>query len=187
MKPTGLTLVELLVTLAIVAILLRLGAPAFRDLTAANRSAAALNQLVGAVTLARASAVTHYRVVTLCPGAQRTCFGRDEWHRGALVFVDGDADGKVGSGDAVLRRLPPIDAGGRIYWRSFRNRTFLQFRPNGYTPSQNGSFLYCAADRDRRSARMLILNAQGRLRPARDADGDGVVEDSGGKPVSCPG
>jgi type IV fimbrial biogenesis protein FimT len=186
MKPAGLTLVELLVTLVIVAIMLRLAAPAFRDLTAASRSSAALNHLIGAVALARSSAVTHYDTVTLCPGAERACLGRDQWHRGALVFLDRDGDGRLDGEDAVLRRLPSLDAGGRIYWRSFRNRSYLQFLPKGYTPWQNGHFLYCAASGNPKEARMLILNVQGRLRPARDSNGDGVVEDASGKPVSCP-
>jgi len=33
---------------------------------------------------------------------------------------------------------------------------------------------------------MIILNAQGRVRVARDVDGDGIVEDAAGRPVSCP-
>jgi hypothetical protein len=33
---------------------------------------------------------------------------------------------------------------------------------------------------------MVILNAQGRLRPAGDRDGDGIAEDAEGNPVHCP-
>lgn len=186
MKVAGLTLIELLVALLIAALLLRLALPAFHDLTAASSSAAALNQLIGSVNLARSSAVTHHAAVTLCPGAERSCFGRDQWHRGALLFLDRDRDGRVDAGEPVLRRLPPIDGGGRIYWRSFRNRTYLRFVPRGYTQWQNGSFLYCPPDGAARGARMIILNAQGRVRAARDSNGDGVVEDASGRAVSCP-
>jgi len=186
MRIAGLTLVELLVTLVIAALLMGLALPAFLELTAASRSTAALNQLIGSVHLARSSAVTHHATVTLCPGAGRSCFGRDQWHRGALLFLDRDGDGRVDDDEPVLRRLPPVDGGGRIYWRSFRNRTYLRFVPRGYTQWQNGSFLYCPAGGEARRARMIILNAQGRVRAARDGNGDGVVEDASGRPVSCP-
>jgi type IV fimbrial biogenesis protein FimT len=186
MRTAGLTLIELLVALVIAALLLRLALPAFRDLTTATSSAAVLNQLIGSVNLARSSAVTHHATVTLCPGAERSCFGRDQWHRGALLFLDRDHDGRVDGGEPVLRRLPPIDSGGRIYWRSFRNRAYLRFVPRGYTQWQNGSFLYCPADGRAQGARMIILNAQGRVRAARDSNGDGIVEDASGRPVSCP-
>ncbi len=186
MKAAGLSLAELLVTLAIAAILFGLAAPAFRDLTAANQSAAALNQLIGAVATARSAAITHHALVTLCPGAAGACLGRDQWHRGALLFEDRDGNGRVGRGETVLQRLPGFDGGGRVYWRSFRNRSYLQFLPRGYTQWQNGNFLYCSADRNPRRTRMMILNVLGRVRVARDSNGDGIVEDAAGKPVTCP-
>jgi len=186
MKTEGLTLVELLVTLVIAGILLRMAAPAFSDLTAASRSTAALNQLIGAVNLARSTAVTHYGTVTLCPGAGQACFARDQWHRGALLFLDRNGNGRLEADDPILGRLPPFDDGGRVYWRSFRNRAYLQFQARGYTAWQNAYFLYCPASRDPRGARMVVLNAQGRIRVARDRNGDGVVEDAAGRPVSCP-
>ena len=186
MKASGLSLVELLVTLVIAGLLMRIGAPAFRDLTAGTRSSAALNQLIGAVQYARSMAITRRTTVTLCPGMDRACFGRDQWHRGALLFQDQNGDGQIQAGDSVLSRLPGIAADGRVYWRSFRNRTYLQFLPRGYTAWQNGSFLYCSASRAAREARMVILNAQGRIRRAEDRNGDGIVEDASGKPVSCP-
>ena len=185
MKAAGLTLIELLVTFAIAAVLISVALPAMRGLVAGNKSAAALNQLVGAVTLARSAAITHHATVTLCPGYERTCLGRDQWHKGALLFLDRNANGKLERADPVLSRLPSF-SNGRVYWRSFGNRTYLQFIARGYTAWQNGNFLYCPANRADTEARLIILNAQGRIRPARDRNGDGVVEDAAGKPVKCP-
>lgn len=186
MKPDGLSLVELLVTLAVAAVLTGMAVPAFRDLVADRRGSAAINQIVGAVQYARNAAVTHHATVTLCPGTDRRCLARDQWHRGALLFLDRNGNGVLEANDPVLGRLPSLDDGGRIYWRSFRNRGYLQFMPRGYTAWQNGNFLYCAAGGAATEARMVILNPQGRLRIARDRNGDGIVEDAAGRPVSCP-
>jgi type IV fimbrial biogenesis protein FimT len=186
MRRSGLTLVELLIALAIAAVLMAAAAPSFRSLAAARRSDSALNHLIAAVHYARSAAITSRTTVTLCPGSGNACLGRDQWHHGALVFADDDADGVLDPGETVLTRLPPLEPGDRIYWRSFRNRTFLQFRPSGYTIWQNGHFLYCPADGHPARARMIILNAQGRVRVARDQDGDGVAEDAQGRPLTCP-
>jgi type IV fimbrial biogenesis protein FimT len=182
----GFTLVELMAAVALAAVLLSLALPSFQRLLAAQRAAAAVNQMVGAVNLARALAITTGRIVTLCPGSGGVCLGRNQWHLGALVFLDRDGNGRLDGDERVARGLPPLAPGERLYWRSFRNRSYLQFHPRGYTQWQNGNFLYCPPDNDPRHARMLVINAAGRVRPARDADGDGIAEDAGGDPVQCP-
>jgi len=186
MAARGFTVIELMATLAVAALLLSLAAPSFQRLIATHRSAAAMNQMAGAVNLARSLAVTSGAVVTLCPGRGSECLGRDQWHRGALIFVDHNRNGTLDADERVDRALPPLEPGERIYWRSFRNRTYLQFHARGYTRWQNGNFLYCSPGGDAGLARMAIINPPGRLRSARDRDGDGVVEDAAGRPVVCP-
>jgi type IV fimbrial biogenesis protein FimT len=186
MAERGFTLPELLVTLAIAAAAMAIAVPAFNDLLAANRATAALNQIVGAISVARTEAILQRRTVTLCPGADGICQGRDQWHHGALVFIDADRNGRIDEGERVVATLPPLQPGERIYWRSFRNRSYLQFHPRGFTDWQNGNFLYCPRDGQPRHARMVILNAQGRVRVARDADGDGVAEDADDAALRCP-
>jgi len=186
MRERAFTLAELLAALAVAAVALALAVPAFDDLLAGRRATAALDQIVGGIAVARTEAILQGRPVTLCPARATACLGRDRWHEGALIFVDDNGDGQRNDGERVLAALPPLPPGARLYWRSFRNRSFLQFQPRGYTDWQNGHFLYCPPDGRPRHARMAIVNAQGRVRIARDADGDGVVEDAGGAPLRCP-
>jgi len=76
--------------------------------------------------------------------------------------------------------------GARVYWRSFRNRSYLQINATGLTNWQNGHLLYCPANGDVHFARAVIINAQGRVRNAADSNGDGIVEDANGDPLVCP-
>jgi type IV fimbrial biogenesis protein FimT len=125
--------------------------------------------------------------VTVCPSSDAmSCGARDTWHAGTLIFADPNRNGAREPNESVLRWLPGLDHRGRIYWRSFRNRSYLQFTATGMTDWQNGNFLYCPANRDPHFAREVILNAQARPRKAPDANRDGIVEDANGDSVRCP-
>ena len=200
-KCTGLTLVELLTTLAVAGILVASASGGAGHLLGQHRASAAVNQMLGAVRFARHAAVAHRSPVTLCPAdgaqslqpgsprgnpSQESCGRRNTWHNGALVFLDRNANGRFDGSDALLRRMPRLGEGERFYWRSFRNRSYLMIRPSGLTDWQNGNFLYCPESDDPRLARQIVINAQARVRHARDSDGDGIVEDARGRAVVCP-
>lgn len=184
-RPYGASLTELLTALAIAAVLAGVAAPGMSTLVARGQGDAAMAQMVAAIRYARHLAVTRGTTATLCPGTGARCGRRDSWHEGALIFLDGDNNGRVDAADEIVRRLPPLPRGHRLRWRSFRNRKSLSLRPTGLTNWQNGNMLLCPPDNDPKKARQLIINAQGRVRLAHDTDGDGVVEGGNGRPVSC--
>jgi Tfp pilus assembly protein FimT len=94
-RHTGLTLVELMVTLAVAIVLLGVGIPAFLSLQANSRAAALANQVVTALTLARMEALGRGASTAVCPRGEDdsdgtpTCGGAADWvRRGWMVFVD---------------------------------------------------------------------------------------------------
>ena len=182
----GVTLAEMLTALAASALLMAVALPSFDGLLERERAAGAINQMLAAVQFTRAAAVSHRVTAALCPGAGDRCGPRNSWHDGALAFLDPNGNGRRDSGEEILMRLPLLPAGHRMYWRAFRNRTALVFRPSGLTDWQNGNILYCPPDGDARLARQVVLNVQGRARRAIDTDGDGIVEDASGRRVTCP-
>jgi type IV fimbrial biogenesis protein FimT len=176
----GTTTTELLIALAVAGVLGSIAAPSMRHFHQQQQSVAAVNQMIVAVQFARHAAVAHRTTVTLCPSFDlENCAARDQWHAGAIVFTDANGNGHRDPGDVVLRGFGPLPGDGRIYWRSFRNRTYLQMTPTGLTNWQNGNFLYCPANGDPTLARGVIVNAQGRVRTARDRD-------ASGRPLACP-
>lgn len=102
----GLTLIELLTTLALAVILLTLGVPAFNDLMARHRVTTAVNGLFSDFQSARSEALKRGVRVALCTGGEVdsgfACSAGD-WHAGYLVFTDDDGDGAVGNPTEVLR------------------------------------------------------------------------------------
>lgn len=84
----GFTLVELMVALAVLAIVIGVGIPKFRSITAANRLATSSNQIVLALQTARAEAIRRNQRVMLCPTATgQNCQGSN-WNRFVVFQVD---------------------------------------------------------------------------------------------------
>lgn len=98
----GFTLVELLLTIAILGALSMVALPAFNEMIRTNRLTVTTNQLIGTLSLARSEAVKQGRNVTLC---QRLTSGAETcetsstltgtWSPGWVIFkgdMDGDPD-----------------------------------------------------------------------------------------------
>ena len=74
---SGITLLELLIVIAIMAALLTLSVPSFTDKVSEWRSRAQAMRLLSAINLARSRAVRLDKEITLCPGESpfSTCSG----------------------------------------------------------------------------------------------------------------
>lgn len=179
----GYTLLEALVTLAIAGLLTALAVPGYRELTARNRGSAAVNELFGALQLARESATFYRTTTTMCPSAGAGC-GTD-WGAGYLIFVDRNGNGVPDPNDRVLARGTALHGGASLSWRSFRRRPFLQYTSRGLTHAENGSFVYCSGAGAADPALKIVINTAGRARLVRDDSLDGRFDDGSG-PSGCP-
>jgi len=105
----GLTLIELLTTLALAAILLTLGVPAFNEVMARHRMTTAANGLLADVHLARSEALKRGVRVALCTGGETgsgfACSADGDWHQGYLIFIDPDANLAVEDASEVMRAV----------------------------------------------------------------------------------
>lgn len=100
---TGFTLVELMIVLALAAILLTVGVPSFSTMIQNNRIVTQTNGFVSSLHLARSEAVKRGMPVSICPtadptSATPTCADSSNWATGWLVFTD--AGGSAGSYDS---------------------------------------------------------------------------------------
>ena len=100
LRQRGLTLVELVVTIAILAILVTVGIPGFQALVAQNRATTTANDLLASLQFARSAAISNAQDVTVCPGVS-SCTSGGQWQGGWIVLGTAD-DGSA----EVLRQHP---------------------------------------------------------------------------------
>lgn len=95
-RHAGFTILELMITVSILAILLGIGVPAFNDIIRKNRLANETNKLVKALNLARLESAKRGVPVAVCPAALNAdpnaapscAVGATNWANGWLVFTD---------------------------------------------------------------------------------------------------
>jgi type IV fimbrial biogenesis protein FimT len=104
-RGSGFTLIELMMTLTIAAILLAIGVPSFQYVTRANRAASEINALLGDMQFARGEAIKEGQTVTICAAnaAGTQCAGTTAWNSGWIVFSDTGVIGTVDGTDAILK------------------------------------------------------------------------------------
>lgn len=99
----GFTLIELMVTIAIVAILAAIAFPSFRYTLRNNRAATATNDLMASFSLARSEAVRSARGSGICTSTDGVNCG-GTWDDGWMVWINNDADtAPGGANDRVVR------------------------------------------------------------------------------------
>lgn len=105
---TGLTLIELLIVITLVAILMGIGVPSYRYVTTSNRMATEVNSLLGDLQYARSEAAREGQYVTVCAAQSTstpTCAASTtaNWQNGWIIFSDVNNDGTIESTEPVLR------------------------------------------------------------------------------------
>lgn len=181
-KLAGFTLIELLIIVAIIGILTGYGFTGFTQLTQRTVATSVANEMRHHFAFARSSAIYQGTLVTLCAIDEDNHCTAD-WKNTLMIFNDRNNNRTLDLDELVLRTLAAPKQG---FWRAKpANKGYFQFDSIGTAHGTLGSVTWCPDDKNNHHAVQLLLNLGGRLRQANDSNGDGIAEDSKGKPLSC--
>jgi len=159
----GFTLIEMLICVAILAILCGLAAPAFGKLIGRTHAQTARSQLAVAFNEARIGAVSHGMHVVLCPSEdQRRCSDTTQWQHGWIVFADVNHNRQLDDGEAPLSVGQALPAGVAVIGSSGRLR--IDYQPDGSARGTNATLTVCDRASGAAEARTLVVSQSGRVR-----------------------
>lgn len=195
----GFSLVELVVALAVAAVLLGVGVPSFTAALKNARIGAQYSQAVRSLLLARSEAVKSGQFVVVCsrsaPGSEQ-CGDADDWSNGWIVYVDADSEvddaAVVGAEDTLLSLEPALKGTNTVAaFASLSNGddpdavAHVRYLPRGNTDWKAGSIVICDADRGSTDSRVLNVRLTGAIQAGQAAAGETIPRDAFNSPIDC--
>jgi type IV fimbrial biogenesis protein FimT len=130
----GFTLTELMVALAVVAILVGIATPTYRQFSANSRTVATTNSLVGALAVARSEALRRATPVTVCASTDLQACNTSDWSNGWIVFTDSGVAGTVDATDQIIQAWPAPGGNSKVGLSYPTNgNAWLQYTARGMT------------------------------------------------------
>lgn len=176
---SGLSVTELLIAMAVMAILVSSATPSFHALLQNQRIATAANEFFIAVNLARSEAVKRGGRIDLIPAD-----GKD-WAQGWIVFMDKNNNQRVDAGEQIIYTRGPVSKGITIKSNfTDSSKLYLAYNGTGRTrtnASSQAPQLGTVSFFLDKQVRRIKLNFLGRPRacnPAQDSTCTGAGESS---------
>lgn len=157
----GFTLVELIIAIALLAIVVSLAVPAYSDFMARKRASAVTNDFLVDLNAARGEATRRRRNVVMCVrggsaatcdaasqnSGDCTCAADGQWESGWITFVDADADASLDASatDTIVGVHPPLP-GGVTLRRTVGAGNTVAFNSRGALAGTTAGFAVCVND-----------------------------------------
>jgi type IV fimbrial biogenesis protein FimT len=165
-KNSGFTLLELIITVALVAIVTAIAVPSMTTFTQNDRLTTNINTMIGHLAYARSEAVKSSQQVSLCVSNNAdsiapTCTGGN-WQDGWIVYIDADANDAFNAANDTILRAQQGMSGGNAVTTAIGTQITYDYRGFATTASI-GSLQLCDA-RTGPFGKTLTITTTGRVR-----------------------
>lgn len=165
----GFTLLELIVTVTVLAVLLGVGIPSFNSTIASSQLTSQANRILTALNAARMEAVKRNTQAIICTSANGTACNGTSWASGWLIFMDANKNETLDDGEPIFAKaeaMTNVSATGNAPVASK-----VVFQADGTVLGvSNGTIRVCKPTTAvSENARDIVINAGGRARIERKA------------------
>lgn len=171
-RQTGFSLLELIVTMAVAAILIGIAIPSYRSVVERNSVTARVNDLVGDLHYARSEAATRGQDVYICASSDGTrCTQSGDWTQGWIVYTPNDpTQSNVTPNSGQRLRTQQLDTEGFTLTSLSRIGESIVFDANGF--AHNSARTFCARPDSTNGQIKITIAVTGRVKTARENDCD---------------
>ena len=172
----GFTLIELMITITLGAIVMGIGVPSYQNFVVKNRIQTQANEIRSSLAMARVEAIRRGLRVRVCPG-QNGCDGTENWQGGWNSFVDRNNDNTRddAANETALEVHVRLDGGSTL-----TGANNVIFKSDG-TVVRARTMILCTADSDAQHRRRIDISNVGRVRVCRPpAAGEPACD------IACP-
>lgn len=182
-KFRGFTLIELIVTIAVISVLALTAGPELATFFTRNKLVTQTNYFVSSLNIARSEAAKRGLKVSVCISntAQNACVANGSWEQGWIAFVDPNGNGTIDGGDIILNVNNEVSGNTTI--RSTQHVNSITYLGDGSASA--GTFRICDSEGAIRAKAINVMGS-GLISQARDNDSDSIVDDYQGNSISCP-
>lgn len=181
----GFTLIELMVSIAVVAILSAIALPSMSDFLVKMRVDNEISEMQRLLLTARNMAINTGRNTTICPLVNGTCTAN--WKGQISVFTNNsnttDNNKYDSASEELVKVKEAIKSGDKLQFGTFARAVYT---PEGRLlfPLVASTFKYCPKDEADKS-RGIDISISGRSYTSSDTDNDGKDEDRNGAEFVC--
>ena len=157
------TIVELIICIAVIAILASIALPYFHEYRSKQEAKNIPVKLSAINRYARSQAAVFHQNIVICPSQDSLTCQSNQWNKNMLVFIDKNKNRQVDAGEQILH----IDAlnlkYGNLSWRGALSSPSVTYQAHTALPiGSNGSFYYCSAQLS--SQQRIVLSKMGHIR-----------------------
>lgn len=157
------TIVELIICIAMIAILVSIALPYFHEYRSKQEAKSIPIKLSQINRYARSQAAVFHQNIVICPSQDSLSCQANQWNKNMLVFIDKNKNRQVDVDEQILH----IDAlnlkYGNLSWRGTLSLPSVTYQAHTALPiGSNGSFYYCSTHLS--SQQRIVLSKMGHIR-----------------------
>ena len=158
----GFTLIEMMITLVIAAILMTVAVPSFINFISSNRLVTDTNNLISFTHLAKAEAIKRNAPVSICGGNSGKC--EENWNNGYRVFLDDNLNCELDAGETVIRVSSAFSGSDKITAVGCVSFRGVGTKSGGSNKTDTPDFILCNSNLVKNNAKQIFISPTGSRR-----------------------